>query len=207
MKCLVVREDLTLKGRRLVFTALLHMFFAALIILLIRVNLRATLSRWAAYGQWAGVLFVLTSVPSYFLYSRLLGGRVVWYAIACVLAFYFWMCVGMSIIVGRPVIVDTCAGTVEILGAVLISKLVGRLIHGRILIQDGLMCPNCGYRLLGTPNRICSECGRDFGFSELGTTEAEFQSKRKFTVWLETGKALDLPKDNRVERGGRKDEG
>jgi hypothetical protein len=197
MKCLVVREDLALKGVKLVLVALLHMFFAAVVALLISVNLRAAPSRWIAYGEWAGALFVLTGVPSYFLYSRLLGGRVVSYAIACALGFSLWMSLGLSIVKGLPIIVDPCAGTVEIFIAVLLSKLVGRLMRGKLVIQDGLMCPNCGYALLGTPGRICSECGHDFGFSELGTSEAEFERKRKFTVWLETGKPLDLPKDKR----------
>ena len=50
---------------------------------------------------------------------------------------------------------------------------------GVAVIQDGTMCPGCGYSLIGNTTMICPECGRAFTFEELETTEAEFRGKHK----------------------------
>jgi hypothetical protein len=34
-----------------------------------------------------------------------------------------------------------------------------RLIRGEVLIQDGTLCPECGYSLVGNVSGVCPECG------------------------------------------------
>lgn len=46
-----------------------------------------------------------------------------------------------------------------------------------VLLQDGTLCPHCGYSLIGNTTMLCPECGRDFTFRELGTTEEEFRGR------------------------------
>lgn len=46
-----------------------------------------------------------------------------------------------------------------------------------VLIQDGTICPACGYSLVGNQSMICPECGRTFAYVELGTTAAEFRRR------------------------------
>jgi hypothetical protein len=52
-----------------------------------------------------------------------------------------------------------------------------RCKHGRVVVQNGTTCPGCGYSLMGACRRLCSECGREFTYQELGTTEEEFNLK------------------------------
>lgn len=53
------------------------------------------------------------------------------------------------------------------------TAVILRLHHGRLVLQDGKSCPRCGYCVAGVRSRICPECGREFTFQELGTTEEE----------------------------------
>ncbi len=53
---------------------------------------------------------------------------------------------------------------------------IGRLRHGPIVIQDGTICPGCGYSLHGAVNRMCSECGREYTFQELETARTCYQA-------------------------------
>jgi len=46
-----------------------------------------------------------------------------------------------------------------------------------VLIQDGTICPRCGYSLVGNQSMICPECCRTFAYVELGTTAAEFRRR------------------------------
>lgn len=57
--------------------------------------------------------------------------------------------------------------------------LVCRLRQGRVVLQDGSMCPGCGYSILGSRERVCSECGREFTFQELGWTKAQFEAMQR----------------------------
>ena len=38
-------------------------------------------------------------------------------------------------------------------------------------VKPGPYCPECGYCLIGSPRKICSECGRPFTLDELGITQ------------------------------------
>ena len=49
---------------------------------------------------------------------------------------------------------------------------------GPIVVQDGTLCPQCGYCLAGAESTVCSECGREFTFQELGTTKEEFEARK-----------------------------
>jgi hypothetical protein len=63
-----------------------------------------------------------------------------------------------------------------------IGLAVGVLTFGtgeNIRIQDGTVCPGCGYSLIGNESMVCPECGRRFTFEELGTTEEEFRGKHE----------------------------
>src|SRR5262249_28650591 len=52
---------------------------------------------------------------------------------------------------------------------------LARLLCGLTIMQDGTLCPRCAYSLIGNESMTCPECGRDFTFAELGTTESEFR--------------------------------
>jgi len=43
----------------------------------------------------------------------------------------------------------------------------------KFVLQDGTLCPGCGYCLIGVTDKRCPECGRPFTYEELETTEAE----------------------------------
>lgn len=34
-----------------------------------------------------------------------------------------------------------------------------RLVRGKVLVQDGTLCPECGYSLIGNASGVCPECG------------------------------------------------
>ena len=53
-----------------------------------------------------------------------------------------------------------------------------RMFYGPVVVQDGTLCPGCGYSLLGAPDQVCSECGRKFTVEELGIDDQEFESRR-----------------------------
>lgn len=42
--------------------------------------------------------------------------------------------------------------------------------RGSVRIQDGTLCPGCGYCLIGCPSSVCPECGRPFTSEDLTTT-------------------------------------
>lgn len=44
-----------------------------------------------------------------------------------------------------------------------------------VVIQDGTLCPECGYLLIGNVSMQCPECGRAFTLEELGTTYEHLQ--------------------------------
>jgi hypothetical protein len=82
----------------------------------------------------------------------------------------------------RYVFAYTLGGTL-ILAAVTAAYLRAR--YGRWMMQDGTRCRQCGYSVVGTCNRICPECGREFTYQELGTTEAEFRERQNSLGMLE----------------------
>lgn len=53
-------------------------------------------------------------------------------------------------------------------GVVLMHWALCRWVRGRVLIQDGLTCPNCQYCLRGNTTGICPECGHAYTLEELG---------------------------------------
>ena len=50
------------------------------------------------------------------------------------------------------------------------------------LLQDGTLCPGCGYSLIGNTSEVCPECGRPFTYAELGTTREALLSRRTLSV-------------------------
>jgi hypothetical protein len=63
-----------------------------------------------------------------------------------------------------------------------LSNLVLLIIFNRLRspppIQDGTLCPGCGYCLVGNISMICSECGRPFSWEELALTESRSPASR-----------------------------
>ncbi len=47
----------------------------------------------------------------------------------------------------------------------------------KFIVQDGTLCPNCAYCLIGTQSMRCPECGNEFSFDDLETTAEEFASR------------------------------
>lgn len=52
-----------------------------------------------------------------------------------------------------------------------------RLTLPKFIKQDGTLCPNCAYCLLGVQSMRCPECGSAFTYDDLETTEAEFRAQ------------------------------
>ncbi len=60
-----------------------------------------------------------------------------------------------------------------------VAALLCALLGPRYLLQDGTLCPQCAYCLIGNESTVCPECGRPFTFDELDTTEAAFREKSR----------------------------
>lgn len=60
----------------------------------------------------------------------------------------------------------------------LIMLISDRVRYGPTVVQDGTRCPQCGYCVLAAQNRICSECGREFTYQELGISPEEFDRRK-----------------------------
>jgi hypothetical protein len=45
------------------------------------------------------------------------------------------------------------------------------------VVQNGTLCPGCGYCVIGVFELRCPECGRSFTYDELETTEADFAGR------------------------------
>lgn len=58
----------------------------------------------------------------------------------------------------------------------IIAWLLVRLTLPRFVVQNGTLCPDCGYCVIGVFGLRCPECGRSFTYDELETTEEEFVS-------------------------------
>ncbi|MCB9867337.1 MAG: hypothetical protein H6816_11980 [Phycisphaerales bacterium] len=55
-----------------------------------------------------------------------------------------------------------------------------RLVRGRVVcLQDGTLCPNCAYSLIGNESMVCPECGRGFTFDDLATTAEDFRGRTR----------------------------
>jgi len=52
-----------------------------------------------------------------------------------------------------------------------------RLTLPRFVIQNGALCPTCGYCLLGAATMQCPECGNAFTYLDIDTTESEFRKR------------------------------
>jgi hypothetical protein len=205
MKCLVVRRERVLGTGRLAAMASLHMLVVVMLATFI-FGFRVTPLAWVVFSGWLVHLFALVGIPCYLLHARLPGWHLGLYVAVCTVTFQFWElgCTYLldllgpqmaSIMQGRGKIVflDPCTTTVVLIGSAVSSKLLARWRSGKVVIQDGLTCPRCGYSLLGTPGHLCSECGYDFGFAELGITESEFRLKQAFRRWVQNGKPLVMP--------------
>lgn len=60
--------------------------------------------------------------------------------------------------------------------AMMITRTV-RQFGWQSIVQDGTLCPYCGYSLIGQrdiESSGCPECGERFTFAEMGTSEADF---------------------------------
>ena len=75
------------------------------------------------------------------------------------------------------------------LGGCWLAWALCRWRYGRVIEQDGTLCPNCAYSLVGCSDRVCPECGREFTLQELGTTEQALLKVRDGTVSREQGGA------------------
>lgn len=51
-----------------------------------------------------------------------------------------------------------------------------RLTLPTFVKQDGSLCPQCAYRLIGIESMRCPECGTAFTYEDLETTEAAFRA-------------------------------
>jgi hypothetical protein len=90
--------------------------------------------------------------------------------------------------------VGTDAGFVfphHLFGATLFGMLVAWLVLrvrlGPVVLQDGSLCPACGYSLRGCVVQRCPECGREFTFQELGVTAEQF-----YANWTPVARPLPM---------------
>ena len=61
-------------------------------------------------------------------------------------------------------------------GSCLCGWLCARLVKGKVVVQDGTLCPGCGYSLIGNVEQRCPECAREFTYQELGTTREKLSA-------------------------------
>lgn len=61
----------------------------------------------------------------------------------------------------------------------LVTWVVVRTVPISVVVQDGTLCPYCGYSLIGTSGFRCPECGRHFTYYQLDTTKGEFELRSR----------------------------
>lgn len=201
-KIVVVPREQLWGGRRVILWAILHSAATTVgTCMASQVRVPASIVLLAnAYGPWELVhaffiVGVLIVAPIPWLYHHTPGWRIVAYAAIYALGLVIWKEIAVLAvfdmelripILYRPgmAIFFLFASNLLIGGFVLscAAWLICRLVRGPIAQQDGTLCPNCAYSLVGCMDEICPECGREFTYQELGTTHeqmTEFMSKNQ----------------------------
>lgn len=136
------------------------------------------------FAHAATIFAVLMVAPIPWLYPHTPGWRIVAFAAIYALGLVVWrevdflLSVQMELripVLYRPGMVGISFSTRNLLSGGFVGPslvwLICRGFRGPIVKQDGTLCPNCAYSLLGCAERhVCPECGREFTFQELGTT-------------------------------------
>lgn len=146
----------------------------------------ALLPRWLDPWELAHMTFItglLIVAPIPWLYRHTPGWRILAFAVVYVLGLVVWGEVVLLLLVEwqlripvlyRPGMsrLSFAASNLLVGGFVVccLMWLICRVVRGPIVQQDGTLCPNCAYLLVGCAGRICPECGREFTYQELGTT-------------------------------------
>ena len=142
------------------------------------------------------VVAFLVGIPIPLLYRRLRPRTVVPFAILYTVAAFVWHVVCLIVnglyadaygapfpLFARSGMLPMFFGDWYVTGVVLVGTLSAWVLcrwkYGPIIEQDGTICPNCGYSLLGCTHQVCSECGREFTLQELGTTVECFESVKR----------------------------
>ena len=149
-------------------------------------------------GPWLYVVaaFVIVVAPMLVLYPRIQRRSILVYAAAYTLGTVSCnLCSGEIAIAYREatgrgfapfwrpgaqvVFVDDLTLLVLVFAGTLFAWGACRLVRGPVSVQDGTLCPGCGYSLLGASEAKCTECGREFRYQELGTTEEGFYLRQE----------------------------
>jgi hypothetical protein len=183
MKRLVLSQSDGLTVGRVCLVALWQTFIMNLLMRLVFITPTVPASGSAVLIVMVALVPVMTGVGAYVTYPRIRGWNRVAHAVCCALSLAVW---GKA----TSIIVNTCGHKIPLLyrdGTMMLYvvpyqlvllSLVGsiaawpayRWIKGRVVMQDGTLCPKCGYSLVGNVSRICPECGREYTYQELGTT-------------------------------------
>jgi hypothetical protein len=169
--------------RTLFLSAGLHTFVANLLLRLVFVAHTEPLPGSFFVVALMGSVPAVAAVLTYERYPTVRGGRLFAYAILCAAGLAFWSELTKLLLYGykfhAPLlcrdgvtlafVVPSQLVPLSLVGS-LVAWLVCRLVKGRVVIQDGTLCPKCGYSLAGNISRICPECGREYTYQELGTT-------------------------------------
>ncbi|MCG3132742.1 MAG: hypothetical protein FLDDKLPJ_03608 [Phycisphaerae bacterium] len=129
------------------------------------------------------VLMSVTAVPVAVYYRRLTFVKAVLFAIAYGLAVFFFDLLAATLAYEFELAYGEAGslfgrfgmrawwiyeGAILVaMGPGIVCVLMCRVILGKVVLQNGMMCPGCGHTLLGTSGRVCPECGRGFGLHEL----------------------------------------
>ena len=141
--------------------------------------------------RMAIILVLLTAIPIYMLYERIISRRMIVYSVTYALNLVLWsrlirychlqLDIPIPLLYRPGLNVDYLFPS-NLLVAGLAGSWLGwglaRWRRGPIVVQNGTQCPGCAYSLLGCVAQVCPECGREFTFQELGTTKQEFTMKR-----------------------------
>ena len=186
MPMLVIRECDIYSGGKVILVASVHTFALNWVLGAIFVT------RGRPEDSFMVVVFasniLLAAVFAFRFYSRVTRGKMLAYVLAFALGLAFWsrlaVFVGLELDLGflffhrnGLTMVNVTPGQLILMSLFgsTIGWIVARCFKGAIVVQDGTLCPKCGYCLAGCPDRICPECGREFTYQELGTTQAELE--------------------------------
>ena len=96
-----------------------------------------------------------------------------------------WLGPGIHIAVDDGHAGPHLVGTVWVVCYALSYLFVWRIVQtvsGPIVVQDGTLCPDCGYSLVGCTREVCPECGRPFSYQEMGTSKEEMRRRMQDPV-------------------------
>ena len=136
-----------------------------------------------------GVVPVGLLLPFFDQRFRKLARYVAAGAAACVLAVLMQVSFRVPSLKLLPVVAVAYSVRLWLVGlaAAGLGLLAGRACYS-LVIQDGTLCPGCGYKLVGLTSQVCPECGREFTYKELGTTRECLQAAaRKIEEDEDTG--------------------